>query len=178
MNRKWQTNQKLGKFTDEWFFHVSDQCPNVIRTEILIQIRFSCRIISLKVTTTRFDYTRILISWMMDRFIVTDRMMSARESGVKAEVMRVETSACVEGFAPTRCVRVARARARVCVCVCVLRVSYAYVSHTYTFLPFVSLLSSRIKVIQQMNRCAFTAILHSITFLDDDTFSVYLRENI
>jgi len=63
----------------------------------------------------------------------------------------------------------ARARVCVCVCVCVAYLIYAYVLHMYTFLPFVLLLNSRIRAIQQMDRCAFTAILHSITFLDDDT---------
>lgn len=58
---------------------VNVQC----RAWILIWIRLSCRIILLEVTT-RFGY--ILTSWMMDRFTVTDRMVSARESGVKAEI--------------------------------------------------------------------------------------------
>lgn len=131
-------------------------------------MRLSCQIILLEVTTTRFGYTHTLTSWMMDRFTVTDRMVSARESGVKAEVYLcaqrhppVSRDSRLPGVCYVSCVLV-------CTCVCAS-------SHACTPLPFVSLhtLSSHIKVIRQTNCYTFTASLHSISFLDDDTFYTF-----
>lgn len=101
----------------------------------------------------------------MDRFTVTDRMVSTRESGVKAEVYLcaqrhppVSRDSRLPGVCYVSCVLV-------CTCVCAS-------SHACTPLPFVSLhtLSSYIKVIRQTNCYTFTASLHCISFLDDDTF--------
>lgn len=67
---------------------------------------------------------------MMDRIIVTDRMVSARESGVKAEIYLCERHPAMSKDSlqtPTRCVFV---HARVYTCV---------PSYACTFLPFVLL---------------------------------------
>jgi len=83
--------------------------------------------------------------------------------------MCVVPSAGVEGFVLTKCIYVCSLYilcniCRVCVC-----------CHTCVLLcplfRYICTLCARIKVIQQMDHYAFTANLHSIKFVDDDTFS-------
>lgn len=104
------------------------QCSSGARVGILIRIRVSlagwCY---LKSRPTRFGCTHTFASRMMDRFTVTDRMVSARENQVsRLRFIYVRGARRGICYKPTRCI----IRTHSCVFVCVS-------PYAYTFLSFI-----------------------------------------